>query len=77
MHACALRSKPIHPRGYLHPHIPSCTAPRTRAPPMQVYGLHENANISKDITQTQQLLATLIMTGGARSDGQAGNSGWS
>jgi len=44
---------------------------------MQVYGLHENANISKDITQTQQLLATLIMTGGARSDGQAGNSGWS
>jgi hypothetical protein len=37
-----------------------------------VYGLHENANISKDITQTQTMLATLVLTGGALSDGHSG-----
>eukprot|EP00983_Pelagomonas_calceolata_P094860 1157933-Pelagomonas_calceolata.AAC.4 len=41
---------------------------------MQVYGLHENANISKDISQTQELLDTLLLTGGARNEGQSGQS---
>ena len=38
----------------------------------QVNGLHDNANISKDITQTQELLDTLILTGGARVEGGSG-----
>ncbi|KAF5830265.1 dynein heavy chain, N-terminal region 2-domain-containing protein [Dunaliella salina] len=40
----------------------------------KVYGLHENANISKDISQTQELLDTLLLTGGARNEGESGQS---
>jgi len=48
------------------------TLPSFPAP--EVYGLHENANISKDISQTQELLDTLLLTGGARNEGQSGQS---
>jgi hypothetical protein len=48
--------------------------PHTQPQHTQVYGLHDNANISKDITQTQELLNTLILTGGARSNGQSGEN---
>lgn len=38
----------------------------------QVYGLHDNANISMDLAQSQQMLDTLILTGGERSGGSSG-----
>lgn len=38
----------------------------------EAFGLHENADITKDLQQTQLMLETLLLTGGGGTDGGSG-----
>lgn len=38
----------------------------------EAFGLHENADITKDLQQTEGMLDTLILTGGAGGGGGSG-----
>ncbi|GAX74205.1 hypothetical protein CEUSTIGMA_g1654.t1 [Chlamydomonas eustigma] len=40
----------------------------------EAFGLHENADITKDLQQTEGMLDTLILTGGAGGGGEGGSS---
>ncbi|GMH41668.1 hypothetical protein BSKO_09578 [Bryopsis sp. KO-2023] len=42
-------------------------------PMPEVFGLHENANITKDLQETDLMMSTLLMTGGAGGGGGGGN----
>ena len=42
-------------------------------PQPEAFGLHENADITKDLQETEAMVATLLMTGGASGGGDSGS----